>query len=93
MRNDKIRYAGMVTDGDPSAQEIARVAQLVRPHIESLLSLSPQERFNVMGSLLCTFAVSHADPTGAFDHLVSSVRGRLAEVEQQAMAARSGGSA
>ena len=89
--SERTRHAAaMVTEGDPSQDEVNRAFDLTRPLAEALLRIAPEDRFNVIGGLLCTYAVAYDDPVAALDHVARVVRRKLSEMEHQAERVRSG---
>ena len=84
------RHAFVVTEGNPSQEEVSRSHDLTRPFAEGLLRLAYEDRFNVIGGLLCTYVAAYDDPAAALDQLVHVVRRNLPEIERQAERTRSG---
>lgn len=81
MSGPRVRLAATAVRGEPSAEEIGRIEALGRPMAEVLVSLDPQERFNLMGSLLCTYALLFDQPRAAVVQLASSVCRELPGIE------------
>ena len=86
----RTQHAAVVTEGNPSQEEVSRSHDLTRPFAEDLLQLAHEDRFNVIGGLICTYVAAYDDPAAALDQLVRVVRRNLPEVEHQVKRVRSG---
>lgn len=72
-----VQLAASVTGPNATAEDRARIGRISKPLAAVLVSLPVQDRYNVMGSLLATYALTFTEPINAFDHLVSQLRKQL----------------
>lgn len=74
-----IRFSGSVLGPKATEEEAQRISEIVRPMAEVLLGLSKNDLFNVMGSLLLTYAVNTDNPVDDICFLAEMVIDRVPE--------------
>lgn len=84
----EIRLAATYEGPNATEADRARVTEISRPLAETLISQPPQDRWNVMGTLLMTYAMSFPDPINAFENLVAEVRRQLPAMVAQVKQSR-----
>jgi hypothetical protein len=79
-----IQTAAIIEMGSPvSREDVARAGALSRPLAQALLAMPPGDRFNAMGSLLLSFAISFSNPRTAFQAIVAATEASLSTVLEQ----------
>ena len=79
----KIFTVSIGEHADVSEEKIARIDRLSMPLAETILNLAPDDRHNVMGSLICSYAMSFDDPADALDVLFTNIINAMPDVAEQ----------
>lgn len=78
-----VRLGSAVTGVKITQEDLDRIAGIVKPMAITLANLSPQDRWNVMGSLLGSFGFSFSDPAAAITALAARILETLPEAQSQ----------
>jgi hypothetical protein len=81
----------IATRGDVSPAQVEWIESQARPLAAMLLRLEPDERYDVMASLICSVALSYSEPGPVFETMVDDVRSALPSMEARARLVREAG--
>lgn len=78
-----IGLGASITGPRTTQEDCDRIGAITGPMAHTLLNLPPQDRYNVMGSLLASYGFSFSNPAAAIATLAARVLQTLPEAQSQ----------